>query len=116
VSAINHLNEHEAAAVRREAVACAESLLHRTASFLPAVRRLAAIRFQLREFESDSDLLLFTAIDSESDHIPAEAARQHCASSWLKECDAEVAQLEVFFAEQVSAACRSIIERFAHAV
>jgi len=95
---------------------CAESLLYRTASFLPAVRRLAAIRFQLREFESDSDYLLFTAIESESDHIPTEAARQHCASSWLKECDAEVAQMEVFYAEQVSTACRNIIERFGHTV
>lgn len=106
------LSESDVLALRQDAVLCAESLLEAEAPFLQMVRRLAAIRVQLRELEQDEDLLLFTSIEAELDHIPVESARPYCAPDWLRQCDSEIAQAEALYESRVCAACRGIIARF----
>jgi Ser/Thr protein kinase RdoA (MazF antagonist) len=112
MSQTNPLNESQLAVVRAEVVDTARSLSSRELPFLEGVRRLTALRFEVSRDHHDADFMLFVAIGSQADHIPNAEARALCAESWLLQCDKDVRELEHFYAQQVSAACKQLIARF----
>lgn len=96
-----------------EAVAhAAQGLIDGTAAYLPTVRLLSSLRFQASDDEHDPDFLIFVAIDSETDHLPAPHARPLCAQAWLEACDAQERAAEAFYRDAVRQACHKLIQRY----
>ena len=58
---------------------------------------------------------IFVAIDSETDHLPIGPERLNWDADSLRARDSEIAEYEVAFREDVLAACKKLIERYAPA-
>jgi hypothetical protein len=91
----------------------AEALLCQRVSFIEGVRALAALRFALAALEADPDMLLFTGIDSATDHIPGEQMRSLCSTNWLQQADAEASAAESAYGSQARSACERLMAKFA---
>lgn len=95
-----------------EAARLADGIQSGDVDFLKAVRRLAALRFEIAACERDEDFLLFAGIDSETDHLPHSGMREICAPAWLEKCDQEVRDLQSFYRQSIASACERISSRF----
>jgi hypothetical protein len=91
----------------------AAALLCQRVSFIEGVRALAALRFSLAALEADPDMLVFTGIDSETDHIPGEQMRSLCSTNWLQQADAEISAAESAYGSQARSACERLMAKFA---
>jgi hypothetical protein len=109
---VNKLDEGHLGAVGRKVVDAARSLAEGTVPFVEGVRQLAALRFDVSRLDHDPDFTLFVAIESESDHLPSNELRSQCAPAWLQQCDREARELEVFYRQDVCAACARLLSRF----
>ena len=56
---------------------------------------------------------MFDVVDSETDHLPVDIERRNWSAEALERKDAEIAEAEALFKDDVIAACRKLIERFA---
>src|SRR3569832_383989 len=81
-------------------------------SFLEGVRAIRSIGSDLIRDSTDPDIVIFTVVDSESDHLPNSNARAVSSRAWLEQSDREEKQLESFYGPRVSAACERLLQRF----
>ena len=62
--------------------------------------------------EFDQDLLTFVSIESQEDHLPIGAERQHWSPAALARVEAEIAEAEQFHRSAALEACESLLRRF----
>jgi hypothetical protein len=115
MSPVNPRDETHAALVRSSIADTARALEFRQIPFIEGVRKIAALRFELPTDVHEQDFMLFVGVASQADHIPNAEVRHLCASRWLEQCDQDASELETFYGEQVTGACRRLIERFSDA-
>jgi hypothetical protein len=96
----------------RRVVARAGDLLAGRLGVIAAAQQLAKLRFWLRA-DDDPDFSVFTAINSESDHLPTGAERQHWATDALKDKDVEIRAIEEFYREDALEAARKLQAKYA---
>jgi len=68
-------------------------------------------RFWFRA-EKDPDFLIFTLIDSDTDHLPVDSVRQHWGKDTLKQKDIEIQSAETFYRAQAIEAARNLIKKY----
>jgi hypothetical protein len=98
--------------VRGKIVAICEAALAEEIGIIAASRRLSVLGMELFE-DGHEDFLTFDAVDSETDDLPVDTERKNWSAEALKRKDAEIAQAEALYKNDVIAACRKLIERFA---
>ena len=62
--------------------------------------------------DSDIDLLVFKALDSETDHLPVGKLRENYSSKRLKEIDEEIKKYEDFYRDSIMNASKNILEKY----
>ena len=95
----------------RRLVARAKELIEERITVLETARWITKHRHWFRP-ENDPDFLTFTAIDSETDHLPLGTVRQHWASDALKTKDIEIQRAETQFRPQAIEAARNLIKKY----
>jgi hypothetical protein len=105
----NPLNETHVASARAAVVEAAKGLRFGGTPFIESVRTISGRRFTVPGALDSPDFLLFAAIDSETDHLPAPHMRSQCSASWLQACDGEAAEVAAAYAEAVNVACERIL-------
>ncbi|HEY5839212.1 MAG TPA: DUF2489 domain-containing protein [Pyrinomonadaceae bacterium] len=98
--------------IRGKIVAICEATLAEEMGIIAASRRLSALGLELFDGRH-ADFVTFDAIDSETDHLPVDTERKNWSSEALERKDREIAEAEAFYKNDVFAACRQLIERFA---
>ena len=105
----NPLNETHVASARAAVANAAKGLRSGELPFIKAVRAISAQRFCVPGALDSADFLLFAAIDSETDHLPAKHMRAQCSASWLQACDREAAEVAAMHADAAHSACDRIL-------
>ena len=98
--------------IRGKIVAICEAALAEEIGIIAASRRLSALGWELFDAH-DEDFITFDAVDSETDDLPVDIERRNWSAEALKRKDAEIAEAEALYKNNVIAACRKLIERFA---
>ena len=98
--------------LRGKIVAICEAVLAEEIGIIAASRRLSALGLELFERQHE-DFITFDAVDSETDDLPVDKERRNWSAEALKQKDTEIAEAEAFYKNNVVAACRKLIERFA---
>ena len=99
------------------AIALARSIMSGEVSLMVGSRRLAALAHELvPDWRVDEEFVVFGAVASESDDLPAGAERQYWSESALAREDQHIARLEAHWRDRVLDACRRMIERFSSAL
>jgi hypothetical protein len=106
----NFLDDNQASAFRDEVLVALRDLSEGKVPFLVGVRRLAQLAGDMRERDRDLDLLV--AIESETDHLPNQMAKEFCSAEWLAKCEEEERQVETVYRLQVLDLCAKLTESF----
>ena len=96
---------------RRQIVSLARRILDRDIGIVAGAREFSRLRFSSCT-NSDSDVLVFVGIDSETDHLPIGDKRQHWSAEALKTKDAELQAYEARVRKRAFRACESLISRY----
>ncbi|MBW3656432.1 MAG: hypothetical protein KY444_10005 [Gemmatimonadetes bacterium] len=78
---------------------------------LPNAQRMKALLFKLG-LRDDGAKAAFTAIASQTAHLPIEPERQYWAASALARKDVEIAEFEAWARGPALEACRDIVQRY----
>ena len=97
--------------IRGKIVAICEATLAEEIGIIAASRRLSALGLELFDGRHE-DFIMFDAVDTETDHLPVDIERKNWSAEALKRKDAEIAEAEASYKNDVIAACRKLIERF----
>jgi hypothetical protein len=97
--------------IRGKIVAICEAVLAETIGIIAASRTLSALGLELFDGH-DEGFRMFDAVNTETDHLPVDIERRNWSAEALKRKDAEIAEAEAFYRNDVIAACRKLIERF----
>lgn len=97
--------------LRGKIVAICEATLAEEIGIIAASRRLSALGLELFDGHQE-DFIMFDAVDTETDHLPVDKERKNWSAEALKRKDAEIAEAEASYKDEVFAACRKLIERF----
>lgn len=98
---------------RRQVVETAQAMLDGRLSFLVGSRCLAALRNEVDVGGDDADFTTFEGIDSCTDALPLGEVRQYWNQDALVKLEPQIQSAEAWAASIGSAACRSLIARFA---
>lgn len=97
--------------IRGKIVAICEAVLAEKIGIIAASRTLSALGLEL--FDGHDEVFsMFDAVDTETDHLPVDIERRNWSAEALRRKDAEIAEAEAFYKNDVIAACRNLIERF----
>jgi hypothetical protein len=98
--------------LRGKIVAICEAVLAEKIGIIAASRTLSALGLELFDGH-DEDFIMFDGVDTETDHLPVDIERKNWSAEALKRKDVEIAEAEALYKNDVIAACRKLIERFA---
>ncbi len=98
--------------IRGKIVAICEAVLAEEIGIIAASRRLNSLGWELFD-ERHEDFITFVGVDSETDHLPVDKERKNWSAEALNRKDEEIARAEACYENDVRAACRKLIERFA---
>ena len=98
--------------IRGKIVAICEAVLAEEIGIIAASRYLSALGLKLFDGHHE-DFNTFRGVDSETDHLPVDIERKNWGAEALKRKDEEIAEAEALYKNDVIAACRKLIERFA---
>lgn len=96
------------AARRAELVSVATAMTNGELNLIEGVRRIVALRHDVGN-PDDEIFMPIRAIESETDHFPIGAAREHWAPSHLKRVDAEIEQYLADVRSEIIEVCREIV-------
>ena len=97
---------------RRRAAEVARGMLDGSIHYLEGALTLSSLRFEVGLPDDDPDFLAFSLVDSEVDHLPIGAPRQHWSKEALDRHEPEIEE-SIKWAKKVSLSeCKSIVERF----
>jgi hypothetical protein len=98
---------------RKQVVSFAQAKLEGKLPFLEGAYRLHGLSNRVGGVGlDDSDFLLFSAISSETDHLPLDAQRPLWQPEALKRLEPEIHENENWARSLATPACRSLIARF----
>jgi hypothetical protein len=97
---------------RSEVVQIANKILDKKLGIIEGVRKLRLLHHEVSENDFDPDFLIFTSIDSETDHLPVGEVRKHWSSNALELKDKEIDDAEEYYREEVFDTCKELIKRF----
>jgi hypothetical protein len=105
---------HEEYIVEQKAhvVNIASQMLDGKIGIIEGARLLRRLQYEVIDQYLDSDFLIFTVIESETDGLPIGSEREHWATSALIEKDKQVKHAEALYREQALISCKVLIERF----
>lgn len=98
--------------IRGKIVAICEAVVDEEIGIIAASRRLSILGGELFERHHE-DFITFEAVDSETDDLPVDTERKNWSADALKQKDEEIAKAEALYKNDVIAACRKLLERFA---
>ncbi len=87
-------------------------MLEGTVDYLEGSIELASLRFEIDVPEDDKDLLIFSGISSEIDHLPIGKVREQWSKQALERLQPEIKKSTEWAKEISSTQCRSLSERF----
>ena len=105
------LNEWEEKARARLVDLCREMQSGQT-SFLEGAGQVRALSAHVQVHEHDPDMIPFTAVISETDHLPLLHVRPLCSAEYLRRLEPEFESKEQWAKEYASEACENLIRRF----
>jgi hypothetical protein len=98
---------------RMMVVNIAQDFLDGRIGVIQASRQLSALRFAIAGDESDPDFLTFVGIESETEDLPVDQARQQWSPDALAAKDAEIVRCEALYREAAREAASHLVARFA---
>ncbi|HEY0021959.1 MAG TPA: DUF2489 domain-containing protein [Longimicrobium sp.] len=98
--------------LERQVFALAKSILDGRVPVLPNAQRMNALLFRLGLRHDDRVKAAFTAMVSETAHLPIGTERQYWAASALSRKDEEIAEAEAWARGLALEACREIVLRY----
>ena len=104
-------NEEHLQWLSNKIVEIARNILSGEVGIVAGARKFGGVRHQVGD-DHDPDFLFFTAVDSETDHLPIGEVRQHWNSEVLRAKDAELAAYEAEVRERAFEACRRLIQKY----
>lgn len=96
--------------IRGKIVAICEAVLAEKIGIIAASRTLSALGLELFDGH-DEDFSMFDVVDTETDHLPVDKERRNWSAEALERKDAEIAEAEASYQDDVFAACKKLIER-----
>lgn len=90
----------------------AKAMLSGELSFLDGAIELSSLRHQA-DLTEDPDLIVFTGVTSETDHLPLGVVRQHWSQPALERMEPELQKMEEWARQVAGGACESLARRFA---
>ncbi len=105
-------NEEEWTKLCCQISARSADLLEKRLGIVDAARQLSALGHSVRASD-DADFTTFTAIDSESDHLPIGAVRREWAPDALRQKEAEIHAIEDRWRDAAFTAARNLLEKYA---
>jgi hypothetical protein len=108
----NWYNEEYMNHRRSEVIQVANEIIDKKIGIIEGVRKLRTLHHEVSEDDFDPDFIVFTAIDSETDHLPVGEVRKYWSSNALEIKDREINDAEECYREQVFNACKILINRF----
>lgn len=81
-------------------------------SVVEAARLISTLAHDLDPDSGDSDLNLFRAIDSETDHLPVGHVRDRWQKEALAKRGEELAKVESFYSDAAADSYRALLERY----
>lgn len=99
--------------VREQVVRTARAMLGGQLSYLEGTRTLVALRHEAAVKDDDADLMVFVAIDSETDALPIGHVREHWDKEALARLEPEIRAAEAWAKKFGADACAALIGRFA---
>lgn len=97
--------------LRGKIIAICEAVLAEEIGVIAASRRLTSLGLKLLD-DHDDDFGVFRAVDTETDDLPVDIERKNWDEEALKRKDVEIAKAEALYKDDVTEACRKLIERF----
>jgi Protein of unknown function (DUF2489) len=98
---------------RKQVVSFAQAMLEGKLPFLEGAYKLDGLSHRVGGVSlDDPDFLLFSAISSETDHLPFDEQRPLWQPEALKRLEPEIKERENWARSMATAACRSLIDRF----
>jgi hypothetical protein len=98
--------------LERQVSALATSMLQGREPILPNAQRMSKLLFQLGLRDDDRVSAAFSAILSETDHLPIGPERAYWAPSALARKDDEIAEAEAWARGPALKACQEIVQRY----
>ena len=105
------LNEWEEEA-RAQLVALCREMLSGQTSFLEGTVQVTALRAHIREHDHDPDMIPFSVVRSETDHLPLRRVRPLCSAAYLRSLEPEFESKEQWAKAYASEARENLIRRF----
>lgn len=94
-----------------EIIIIVNNILEGKIGSIEASRKLIRL-FYDNGLENDNNLLVFKALDSETDHLPFGRLRDNYSSQRLKEIDGEIKKYEDFYRDYIMNASKNILEKY----
>ena len=104
--------EPESRIARRKIAEAARDMLNGALSFIEGARLICSLRGRAEVADFDPDIVVFVAIESETDTLPIGDARQHWAPEALAKLQPEINSAEKWAQEIGRAECRRLVDRF----
>ena len=92
-------------------VATCGDVINGRVSVIETAKYLSYLRTWFRA-DSDPDFLTFTAIDSETDHLPVGDERKHWSEEALLQKDVDIRKAEAFYSEVAKEAAANLIKKY----
>lgn len=92
-------------------VAICEAIVKEEIGIIAGSRKLQSIGYELFD-NRDENFIIFTVVDSETDHLPVDFERKNWSADSLYRKDKEIAEYEMQLRDEVIAVCNCLIERF----
>ncbi len=93
-------------------VAICEAVIKEEMGIIAASRLLDSLAFDLVGDNTHEDFVTFTAISSETDHLPVDYDRRNWNAEALKEKDQEILETEAFYRDVVIKQCKYLIKKY----
>ena len=97
--------------INKEIVEIANRVLNQELGSIEASRTLIRLFYQIKK-DDDKNLMVFKALDSETDHLPLGKLRENYSPNKLEVMDNEVKSYEHTYRESINLACKNIIKKF----
>ena len=104
-------NEEEWIGLCRQITARSRDLLKNRLGVVEVARQLVALAHSVRA-EHDPDFITFTAIDSESVHLPLGPVRRQWATEALQQKNTEIRADEDRWRDKASSAAQNLLEKY----
>ena len=100
--------------VRRQIASIAKAMLANEISFLVGARRISLLRYAISLDNSDSDLLTFAMINTETEHLLLEKPYKSTDNQTVADIEGEIEASEIWARISGGPACESLMRRFSN--